>query len=61
MKANIYKKAKYSLDECPASNPCLTCIVGMTCAVKCIPKIKFDVKQCKLKKPVYKIKIKKKR
>lgn len=53
---NIYRKAKYSLDECPSSDPCKICIVGMTCVEKCIPKVKWDVMQAKKAKPIFKIK-----
>jgi len=58
---NIYRKARYSLDECPSFDPCKSCIVGMTCEEKCISKIKYDNKQRALKKPTFKLKMKKKR
>jgi len=53
---NIYRKAKYSLDECPSSDPCKLCIVSMTCVDKCIPKVKYDIKKHKNAKPIFKIK-----
>jgi len=58
---NIYRKAKYSLDECPSFDPCSKCIVSMTCVEKCIPKVKYDVKQRKEAKPKFKLKMKRKK
>jgi len=58
---NIYRKARYSLDECPSSDPCKSCIVGMTCVEKCVSKVKYDIKIRLQKKPKFKLKMRKRR